>query len=747
MNETNENGLPDVATDPADADQTATVVSTVLAAAFRCPNCGDAFDELAAPCLRVDVTRTTGATACAGKYFAIPAEHAGAGATDRWVGRKLNDKILLGPLLGKGGMGSVYKGWQLGLMKRAVAVKMLYTGSGVDKTARDRFVREAHANALLRHEHIVQVYDADEAAQWDPPMPFIVMEIVENAETLKDRIRAWRQNPPPLSDVATTFDELLDALAYAHKKKIVHRDVKPANVMIQRAQDGAETLKVLDFGLARSFGASDDEDLASVSGSKDSVLGTVAYMAPEQALGEPVDGRADVYAVGSILFELLVGVRPFMRLGLNDLQMLLAKSQLDPVTPEGGMPPGGLERLGKLGEVLVGMMQRNPAERWDAAVARKRLAVAFEDADVTLPLSAVSLHNELQTVDATRPTQSLAGALADSAARSAAAASVAALDHGAQTMVLDSNASSTMAGVALPRAPVAPDAPVPPAARRGTFVAVGVGAAVLAALAVALVPRSSAPPTPPPSVAAAAAPAPAAPAAVAAVAPVAAAVPAAAAPPPPPAAPAAAPVAAAAAVPAAPAAAPAAAAKGAAKPAEPVPAAAAPEPAKPAPAKAAPADAPAREAPAAARAAPAEKPAAAVEKAAPAPEKAADSAPPAAESKDAFKADGNFIHHKHISKEGKEFYLTWQRTPSGSEVRAEAAEAYCDHLAVGGYSNWRLPTASELRLTNTGDATGLLAFPGQAAGLYWAAGKGGPVIVGIRASAGDAETARVRCVQ
>ena len=743
--------------------------------AFRCPNCGDAFAELAAPCSREAPTGTPGPQPCAGKYFAISAEMFDPASTDRWVGRKLNDKILLGPLLGKGGMGSVYQGWQLGLMKRQVAVKMLYTGSGVDKTARDRFVREAHANAMLRHEHIVQVFDADEAAHWDPPMPFIVMEIVENSETLKDRIRTWRLRPPPLSEVATVFDELLDALAYAHKKKIVHRDIKPANIMIQRSSDGLESLKVLDFGLARSFGASDDEALASVSGSKDSVLGTIAYMAPEQAMGEPVDGRADVYAVGSILFELLVGVRPFLRLGLNDLQMLVAKSQMDPVSPEGGMPPGGMERLGKLGEVLVGMMRRKPEERWDALTSRTRLAAAFAQSDVDLPLSSVALVGDLQTVDAARPTLSLAGALADSAAREAGALPGAVpTDHNAETVALSaSETSATLAGLSRAIGPPVLIEPAPASSGSGgKWVALALGAAGLVAAGIFLRPaaKEAVPPVALPAavVAAATLPTPAAPVPVVAPAvpaPQAAApapqgaAPAPQAPTPPPAHAAvrgAAPEPAAVAKP--PAAPEAAAAPTVAAPPPPVAKAepvVASKTAEPAPSPAASKDPPEKtdtahhaveKAPAAS------KPAVAVAAPAPAPPPApavpAAAAPAAApEGLDAFKVDGAFIQHKHVSKEGKAAYLTWQRTASANEMSADAADAYCDKLAIGGYANWRLPTAAELRWTNTGNATDIHAFPGSAAGVFWAAGKSAPVLVGIRANAGEAQTGHVRCVQ
>ncbi len=723
-------------------------------AGFRCPNCGSSFEELAAACPGQAENGPSGARNCAGTYFAIPAELVDPASTDRWVGRKLNDKILLGPLLGKGGMGSVYHGWQLGLMKRSVAIKMLYTGSGVDKASRDRFVREAHANALLRHEHIVQVFDADEAAHWDPPMPFIVMEIVENAETLKDRIRTWRLQPPPLQDVATVFDELLDALSYAHKKKIVHRDIKPANVMIQRGTDGSECLKVLDFGLARSFGACDDEALASVSGSKDSVLGTIAYMAPEQAMGEPVDGRADVYAVGSILFELLVGVRPFARLGLNDLQMLVAKSQMDAVTPEGGMPPGGMERLGELGDVLVGMMHRKPADRWDAVTARKHLAGAFSKSNVDLPLSSITLTGDLQTIDASRPTLSLAGALADSAQREL-------VDNNAQTVALSTETSSTSAGPMHTLTPGVVGLPPAPASKPNRAMMFGIGVAVIAAAAGIFLSTAKQQATPPPVKAAEAAPVTPTEVPAPTAAPVVTAV---ATPPPPTPAPTTpAPAAAVAAVPkAAPvppstatppdaAKTPEVASAPATKPAVVV---AAPPPTErggaPTPAKVQPVAA-ALHAEPAAPAAPSEKPPAEkapapVDKIA-APAAAAAAAAAASDALDAFKVDGAFIHQKHVSKDGQATYLTWQRTPNGAELSGDAAEAYCDKLSVGGFSNWRLPSANELRWTNTGSATDIHAFPGSAAGLFWTAGKSGPVIVGIRASAGDAETARVRCVQ
>ncbi|MFE2346896.1 protein kinase domain-containing protein [Kitasatospora cineracea] len=210
------------------------------------------------------------------------------------IGRALNGRYELGEILGVGGMATVYRALdhQLG---RPVAVKVLNGGLADDPRFAERFAREARSAALLAHPRIVTVFDSGV----DQGSPYLVMELVHGA-TL-GRVIA-EQGVLPVERAAGTAAAVLDALAAAHAQGLVHRDIKPGNIMI--TQDGG--VKVVDFGIARA-GSSSGQQLTQTA----SVLGTAAYLSPEQATASQVDGRADLYAVGCVLYEMLTGAPPF----------------------------------------------------------------------------------------------------------------------------------------------------------------------------------------------------------------------------------------------------------------------------------------------------------------------------------------------------------------------------------------------------------------------------------------------------
>ncbi|MFB7944523.1 protein kinase [Kitasatospora phosalacinea] len=210
------------------------------------------------------------------------------------IGRALNGRYELGEILGVGGMATVYRALdhQLG---RPVAVKVLNGGLADDPRFAERFAREARSAALLAHPRIVTVFDSGV----DQGSPYLVMELVHGA-TL-GRVIA-EQGVLPVERAVGTAAAVLDALAAAHAQGLVHRDIKPGNVMI--TQDGG--VKVVDFGIARA-GSSAGQQLTQTA----SVLGTAAYLSPEQATAGQVDGRADLYAVGCVLYEMLAGAPPF----------------------------------------------------------------------------------------------------------------------------------------------------------------------------------------------------------------------------------------------------------------------------------------------------------------------------------------------------------------------------------------------------------------------------------------------------
>ncbi|MCB0906990.1 MAG: Stk1 family PASTA domain-containing Ser/Thr kinase [Nocardioidaceae bacterium] len=211
-------------------------------------------------------------------------------------------RYQLGELLGRGGMAEVRKGVDLRL-GRAVAVKRLRTDLASDATFQARFRREAQSSAALNHPAIVAVYDTGEEMATDGSdvaQPYIVMEFVEG-RTLRDILREGRKILPERALEITS--SVLGALDYSHRAGIIHRDIKPGNVMLTPTGD----VKVMDFGIARAV-----SDSASTMTQTAAVVGTAQYLSPEQARGETVDSRSDVYSAGCLLYELLTGRPPFI---------------------------------------------------------------------------------------------------------------------------------------------------------------------------------------------------------------------------------------------------------------------------------------------------------------------------------------------------------------------------------------------------------------------------------------------------
>jgi tRNA A-37 threonylcarbamoyl transferase component Bud32 len=208
------------------------------------------------------------------------------------VGMQLNGRYRLDAQIGSGGMSTVYRAFD-SVLERRVAVKLMHREIAADTDQLERFRREARAVAQLSHPHIVGVIDAGE----EDGRPYIVFEYVEG-ETLKDRIR--RMGRLPVDEAIAYAIEISRALGAAHARHIVHRDVKPQNVLI----DEEGSAKVTDFGIARSL----DEEGLTADGR---VLGTTDYVSPEQALGHDVNGQCDIYSLGVVLFEMLTGDVPF----------------------------------------------------------------------------------------------------------------------------------------------------------------------------------------------------------------------------------------------------------------------------------------------------------------------------------------------------------------------------------------------------------------------------------------------------
>jgi eukaryotic-like serine/threonine-protein kinase len=208
------------------------------------------------------------------------------------VGMQLSGRYRLDAQIGSGGMSTVYRALDLTL-ERPVAIKLMHREIASDSDQLERFRREARAVARLSHPHIVGVIDAGE----DEGRPYIVFEYVEG-ETLKERIR--RMGRLPIDEAIAYTIEIARALGCAHSNQIVHRDIKPQNVLI----DAEGSAKVTDFGIARSL----QEEGLTADGR---VLGTTDYVSPEQALGQDVNGQSDIYSLGVVLYEMLTGAVPF----------------------------------------------------------------------------------------------------------------------------------------------------------------------------------------------------------------------------------------------------------------------------------------------------------------------------------------------------------------------------------------------------------------------------------------------------
>jgi serine/threonine-protein kinase len=216
--------------------------------------------------------------------------------------RIIAERYRVDDLIGHGGMAKVYRGYDLTL-GRDVAIKILDPELARDTAFRTRFRLEAQAASRMSHPSIVRVFDAGDPGSSDGAStpnnePYIIMELVRG-RLLKDIIAA---GPVPVDDAVRYIDGILEALDYSHRAGVVHRDIKPGNVMIT---DKGQ-VKVMDFGIARAV-----SDSSSTVAETTQILGTAAYFSPEQAKGEPVDARADLYSTGVVLYELLTGRQPF----------------------------------------------------------------------------------------------------------------------------------------------------------------------------------------------------------------------------------------------------------------------------------------------------------------------------------------------------------------------------------------------------------------------------------------------------
>ncbi|MEM6962256.1 MAG: serine/threonine-protein kinase [Myxococcota bacterium] len=308
-------------------------------------------------------------------------------SVDPWIGAVIDERYEVLELLGEGGMGHVYLAEHLKLRKK-VAVKVIHRDlAGIGEVA-TRFAREAAAAARLDHPHVAAALDYGTLPEGGA---YLVMQLVRG-ENLQSRIE--RGGPFPWRTAVVIAAQVADALTAAHDAGVIHRDLKPDNIVLERRRSGKEFVKVLDFGIARLI-EEESEGLQSSTPAKPltragSVMGTPGYMAPEQAVGDTVDPRADLYALGVILWETITG-RPLfdeeelakiVSRQFSETPFLVSKASKDRSVPE------------ELDLLVAHLLSPNPGDRpHSASEVRERLQRLTRESD------SISASNEIEEGD------------------------------------------------------------------------------------------------------------------------------------------------------------------------------------------------------------------------------------------------------------------------------------------------------------------------------------------------------------
>lgn len=305
------------------------------------------------------------------------------------IPRLLSERYELGETLGYGGMSEVHRGRDTRL-DRDVAVKVLRADLARDPQFQTRFRREAQNAAALNHPAIVAVYDTGETITEYGPLPYIVMEYVEG-RTLRDIVKT--EGPLDERRATVIIADVCAALDFSHRHGIIHRDVKPANVMI--TSNGA--VKVMDFGIARAL--ADGQGVTQTA----AVIGTAQYLSPEQARGELVDPRSDVYATGCVLYELLTGEPPFT--GDSPVAVAYQHVREDPTPPSAYNPSISPQ----MDAVVLKSMSKNPANRYQsAAEMRTDLVRVLSGQRPNAPM-VMSADERSTILGGARPTEAIPG--------------------------------------------------------------------------------------------------------------------------------------------------------------------------------------------------------------------------------------------------------------------------------------------------------------------------------------------------
>ncbi|MFI5281436.1 MAG: serine/threonine-protein kinase, partial [Gemmatimonadales bacterium] len=335
----------------------------------------------------------------------------GKSASADLVGQVVADRYHIIKKLGEGGMGAVYLGEHV-KMGRKSAIKVMAAAMSQDPDAISRFNREASNASRISHPNVCQIYDFGETPDG---LIYLAMEFIEG-KALKDVIE--EAGALPVARAASILKQAADALQAAHDLSIVHRDIKPDNLMVVAGKDGSDVVKVVDFGIARAVGGDETGQKVTKTGL---VVGTPEYMSPEQLSGDKLDGRSDIYSLALVLYRMLTGTLPFE--AESSQEVMIKRLTDDPMPLEQARPD--LTFPAKLQLVMNVALARTPAERYQSAAEfgrdtadavagtgapATRVAPARESATQVVSADELKAHATKHT--AARPSQKTAVAAA-----------------------------------------------------------------------------------------------------------------------------------------------------------------------------------------------------------------------------------------------------------------------------------------------------------------------------------------------
>ena len=309
--------------------------------------------------------------------------------SDSFVGVVLQGKYEIISEIGRGGMGRVYRARHRRLGKE-VAIKVIDKKFVSDPNFVERFLREARAAASLKHTNIIDILDIDETPEPDP-RPYIVMEFVDG-KSLKEII--GDEEKLKIDRTVALFVEICKAVSFAHQHGVIHRDLKPDNIMIIRGNtESGEKIKVLDFGLAKMRESDDQSAITQVG----TVMGTPPYMSPEQCRGEELDARSDVYSLATILFEMISGAPPFSGSNVYSKHQFEAVPAFDP----------SLDIPMEIVEVVNRGLAKNREDRPDAQEFSQALKTAYAQVSESRTLTPREAAIEEQNTTADQPSHNV----------------------------------------------------------------------------------------------------------------------------------------------------------------------------------------------------------------------------------------------------------------------------------------------------------------------------------------------------